>query len=91
MAKKGQLVSIPKGGGVHQFKNASSSTVRVLCMVVPAGLDAFFLEVGQLLTPGGSEPPQEMGPDEQKRLKAIAERYGQELYPPDYFDKRKAN
>jgi hypothetical protein len=31
-----------------------------------------------------------MGPDELKRAKAIAERYGQKLHPPDYFDKFKA-
>ncbi len=89
-AKKGQLVSIPQGGGVHCFRNVSTADARMLCTVVPAGLDAFFLEVGRPVVPGESLPPHQMGPDEQQRAKAIAERYGQTLYPPDYFDKRKA-
>lgn len=89
-AKKGQLVSIPQGGGVHRFKNVSTADARMLCTVVPAGLDAFFLEVGTPVAPGASLPPHEMGPDEQQRAKAIAERYGQKLYPPDYFDQFKA-
>jgi quercetin dioxygenase-like cupin family protein len=89
-AKKGQLVSIPQGGGVHCFKNVSTADARMLCTVVPAGLDAFFLEVGKPVAPGAPLPPHQMGPDEQQRAKAIAERYGQKLYPPDYFDQRKA-
>jgi quercetin dioxygenase-like cupin family protein len=88
-AKKGQLVSIPQGGGVHRFKNVSTADARMLCTVVPAGLDAFFLEVGRPVAPGASLPPHQMGPDELKRAKAIAERYGQKLHPPDYFDKFK--
>ena len=41
-AKPGQLVSIPKGGGVHRFQNVSSANARMMCTVVPAGLDTFF-------------------------------------------------
>ena len=89
-AKAGQLVSIPKGGGVHRFENVSDADARMLCTVVPAGLDAFFLEVATPAVPGASQPPKEIGPDEKKRLQAIGERYGQKFYPPDYFDKLKA-
>lgn len=85
-AKPGQLVSVPKGGGVHHFQNVSTGTVRMICTVVPAGLDAFFMEIGKPVTPGTFLPAPEMKPDEQKRLEATAERYGQTLYPPNYFD-----
>lgn len=88
-AKPGQLVSIPKGGGVHRFQNVSTANARMICTVVPAGLDAFFQEIGKPVAPGVFLPPPAMGPDEQKRLKSVAERYGQTLYPPDYFDKFK--
>lgn len=85
-AKKGQLVSVPKGGGVHRFKNVSSANARMICTVVPSGLDDFFVEIGKPVAPDALLPAPEMTPDEQKRLKAAAERYGQKLYPPDYFD-----
>ena len=88
-AKQGQLVSIPKGGGVHRFKNVSNADARMLCTVVPSGLDDFFVEIGKPVAPGALLPSPAMEPDEQKRLQAIAERYGQKLYPPDYFDKLK--
>ncbi|MBC8154118.1 MAG: cupin domain-containing protein [Bacteroidetes bacterium] len=87
-ARKGQLVSIPKGGGVHGFKNVSIANARMICTVVPSGLDEFFMEIGKPVAPDALLPhPPPMGPDEQKRMQAIAERYGQKLYPPDYFDK----
>ena len=88
-AGPGQVVSIPKGGGVHRFKNVSASNARMICTVVPAGLDAFFQEIGKPVAPDTFLPAPEMGPEEQQRLKAIAERYGQTLFPPDYFDKLK--
>jgi quercetin dioxygenase-like cupin family protein len=87
--QKGQLISVPKGGGVHRFQNVSAANARMICTVVPAGLDAFFQEIGKPVAPGTFLPPPAMGPDEQKRLKSVAERYGQTLYPPDYFDKVK--
>src|SRR5471032_2659559 len=43
-ALKGSLVSIPLGGAVHEFKNLTHATAHLLCTVVPAGLDAMFLE-----------------------------------------------
>jgi len=79
-ATKGALVNIPLGGAVHCFKNTSSQPARLLCTVVPAGLDDFFKEISKLAAPGAAPT------EEQKaRLTAIAEKYGQELYPPDYL------
>ena len=86
-ARPGQLVSIPKGGGVHQFKNKSAANARMLCTVVPAGLDEFFLKIGQPVEPGTLPSTTSPGPDELERIKTIGERYGQTFFPPDYFDK----
>src|SRR5664279_3197610 len=44
IARKGSTVSIPRGGAIHSFKNEGAETAHLLCMVVPSGLEEFFLE-----------------------------------------------
>jgi len=87
MARKGDLINIPKGGAIHGFKNISNVMAHLLCTVVPAGLDDFFLETGTPVKQGEFLPAPH--PDEAglKKLKAIAEKYGQVLYPPDFLDR----
>lgn len=86
-AKKGAFVDIPKGGAVHSFTNESTAMAHLLCVVVPAGIEQFFVEVGKPVAYGEFLPKLVMGPDEQKKMKETAEKYGQELFPPDYFTK----
>jgi mannose-6-phosphate isomerase-like protein (cupin superfamily) len=88
VAKAGDYVNIPKGGGVHQFKNMGGTMARLWCTIAPAGEEAMFLEIGQPVSPGAFLPAPEMTPQEQQRTKAITEKYGQTLYPPDYFDRK---
>ena len=85
-ARKGSFVSIPKGGVVHGFKNESSAEAHLLCIVVPAGLEKFFEEIGQPVAVGAFLPPPPMDPAAQKKVQAIAEKYGQQVFPPDYLD-----
>ena len=87
IAKKGAFVTIPKGGIVHQFKNKTDKPAHMLCMVVPAGLEDFFLEIGKPVAIGDSLPPPEMTPEYVNKLRQSAESHGQEVFPPDYFDK----
>ena len=86
-ARQGAFVRIPRGGAIHSFRNESATTAHLLCLVVPAGLDAFFQEIGQPVAPGAFLPPPMMTPEAQQRLQETAEKYGQELFPPDYLDK----
>jgi quercetin dioxygenase-like cupin family protein len=86
VAKTGAIVTIPMGGPVHAFKNKSAANTRLLCIVTPAGLEEFFLEAGKPTTPGTLPPPKELSAEEKKTLQALAEKYGQKLYPPDYLD-----
>lgn len=86
-AKKDSFVTIPKGGIIHEFKNRTKEIVHMLCMVVPAGLEDFFLEIGQPVSPGTFLPPPSMDPASMKKMQALAEKHGQEVFPPDYFDK----
>jgi quercetin dioxygenase-like cupin family protein len=83
-AGKGAFVSIPKGGMVHCFKNESNKNTRLLCIVSPAGMDDMFKEIGKPVAPGQFLPP-DTSPENLKLLEEIAKKYGQELFPPDYF------
>ena len=84
-ARKGSFVTIPLGGVVHEFKNITATTAHLLCTVIPAGLEAFFKEIGQPVPAGTFLPPPPMGPEELQRLTRIAEKHGQKLFPPDYL------
>jgi quercetin dioxygenase-like cupin family protein len=85
-AKKGSFVNIPLGGAVHCFKNTTNDIAHLLCTVVPAGLDAFFQEIGKPVDAGIFLPPPTLSIEELDKLKSSAEKYGQELYPPNYLD-----
>ena len=87
VASKGAFVNIPLGGLVHCFKNETEDLAHLWCVVVPAGLEQFFEEIAQPSPFGTFTEPPPMTPEAQKKLQEIAEKYGQKLYPPDYFDK----
>lgn len=53
-ATKGSFVNIPKGGVVHDFKNETDKNARLLCVVVPAGLEAFFRKSASRSPPDSS-------------------------------------
>lgn len=82
-ADKATTVTIPKGGEVHCFKNNSTSEATLLCTVIPAGLDLFFMEVAAFL-----EEAKIVNKDQlniKKGVVAISQKFGQELLSPDYF------
>ncbi|MHA4812556.1 oxidoreductase [Flavitalea flava] len=87
VAKAGSTVFIPKGGGPHAFKNKTDKMAHLLCVVSPAGLDDFFLEVGKPVAPGTFLPPPALDMEEVKRLQAIAAKYGMQVFPPDFLEK----
>lgn len=75
-ATKGMFVNIPLGGRIHQFKNVSSSPTHLLCIITPAGMEKMFEEMAAA------------GPGLKEKIKSLSEKYGQELYPPDYLEKK---
>lgn len=85
-AKQGDLIHIPLDGPVHCFKNTSSTNARLLCIVVPSGLDAFFQEVGRKIPVGTIPDVVPPSPEQQLFMNQTAEKYGQKLYPKDYLD-----
>ena len=84
-ATKGSYVVIPKGGIVHCFKNKTNTVAHLLCVVVPSGLEDMFLEMGKPVANGSFLPPPDMDPETQQKMKATAEKFGQQVYPPDYL------
>jgi quercetin dioxygenase-like cupin family protein len=85
-ATKGSYVNIPFDGPVHKFTNETDKTAHILCFTTPAGMEKMFLEIGKPVAADTLLPIPQMTPEELKRLQSIAEKYGQKLYAPDYFD-----
>ncbi|WP_324671478.1 cupin domain-containing protein [Hymenobacter sp. GOD-10R] len=85
VATRGAFVRIPEGGVVHCFRNNTQQMAHLLCTVVPAGLEAFFTEIGQPVATGQFLPPPPLEETFLKKLQAAAKKYGQQVFPPDYL------
>ncbi|TKC01250.1 cupin domain-containing protein [Pedobacter cryotolerans] len=79
------FVNIPLGGAVHCFKNNSTANVRLLCTVIPAGLEKLFEEIGTPVLSGEMLPSPELTPERKAFLKEIDIKYNQKTYPPDFL------
>ena len=77
IAKKGSYINIPEGGMIHGFKNLTNDSAKLLCTVIPAGLDDFFQEMTDYFE---ANPTPEID-----KIKSISEKYGQTLYPENYL------
>ena len=86
ISSKGSYVNIPFNGPIHKFTNETDKIVHMLCLTTPAGMEKMFQEIGKPVEADTLLPIPQMTPEELKRLQIIAEKYGQKLYPPDYFD-----
>lgn len=86
-AGQGAYIVIPRGGIVHGFKNKSGNMAKLLCVVVPSGLEEMFLELGVPVAEGEFLPPPVIDDAMKKKMQDLAEKYGQKMYPPDYFTK----
>ena len=73
------MIKIDKGGLVHSFKNLSNKPAKLLCTVFPAGLEDLFQELADF------DPSMPL-PEKMAVMKALADKYGNKMYPPDYFE-----
>ncbi len=78
-ASAGSFIHVPKGT-LHTFKNVGSTPARFLTLLIPAGLEKYFEEVGKLGTDFSSPPLVEQ--EDIDRLLAAAPKYGVEIKPP---------
>jgi quercetin dioxygenase-like cupin family protein len=86
IATKGSYVNISFNGPVHQFTNETDRIAHVLCFITPAGMEKMFVEIGKPVAADTLLPIPQLTPEDLKRFQSIAERYGQKLYQPAYFD-----
>ena len=81
VARSGETVNIPSNAP-HQGTNTADRPARLLCVCSPAGQEAFFLAIGQLVEKRTTPPP-ELDAAAWDELKAktleLAPRYRTEL------------
>lgn len=82
---KDGFVNIPFGGAIHCFKNTSEKYARLLCTVVPAGLENLFSEIGTPALPDQFLPVPELTEKRKEFLREMDLKYGQKTYPPDFL------
>jgi hypothetical protein len=78
-AGAGSFVHLPRGV-LHSYQNVGTAPARFLTLMVPAGLERFFEEVGKPGTDLSSPPPFEE--EDIDRLLEVAPKYGVEIPPP---------
>ncbi|MET0760680.1 MAG: cupin domain-containing protein [Flavobacterium sp.] len=85
VAKENAFISIPKGGMVHGFKNLTNNPAKLLCTVIPAGLDEFFQEVSDFIEIAKIKASYSQI-EIKENLALISEKFGQKLFDEDYLD-----
>ena len=81
VVRAGETLNIP-ANAPHQFHNASSGPLRLLCICSPAGQEKFFTEVGVPVATRTTPPPK-LDEKQQaafiEKVKALAPKYRTEL------------
>ena len=79
--RAGETVNIP-ANAPHQFHNASSAPVRMICVCSPAGQENFFVEVGVPVATRTTPPPKLSAAEEKAfiaKVVGLAGKYRTEL------------
>jgi mannose-6-phosphate isomerase-like protein (cupin superfamily) len=80
VATPGTFIYSPRGQ-THQFANVSDQPATMLCWLMPAGLERFFMEIGTPANDPPAPPPPVTDADIQKTI-ALAPQYGLTILPP---------
>jgi quercetin dioxygenase-like cupin family protein len=84
LVRTGETIHIP-ANAPHQFRNASSQPVRMLCICAPSGQEEFFKEIGVLVATRTTSPPmldEAAQAEFRAKATALAPRYRTELLQP---------
>jgi len=74
VVKTGDLVYMPRNVP-HRFQNGSDQPARMLVIFSPGGFERGFLEIGRPMRSANEQPPV-LTPEDQQRMREVAERYG---------------
>lgn len=80
VATAGAFLHSPKGQ-IHSYRNITSKPAKMLCWVMPAGLEKFFVEIGVPIEGKPASPPP-ISSETLKKVMATAPKYGLEIIPP---------
>lgn len=83
----GGFVHIPYGGAVHCFINDSEQMARVLCTVMPAGMEEIFTILGVPVKGGEFVPQVDITSELKESIALLNEKFNQTIFPPNYLDK----
>ena len=72
IVRAGETIHIP-ANAPHQFHNASSKPVRMLCICSPAGYEEFFKELGTAVATRTTSPPKADAAQETAFMKKVIE------------------
>ena len=72
IVRAGETIHIP-ANAPHQFHNASSKPVRMLCICSPAGYEEFFKELGTAVATRTTPPPKVDAAQEAAFIKKVVE------------------
>ena len=81
LVRAGDTVNVPSNAP-HQFHNASSGAVRMICICAPGGNDRFFVELGVPVATRTTPPPRldaKQMAEFVEKAKAVAPKYHTEL------------
>ena len=81
LVRAGDTVNVPSNAP-HQFHNASSGPVRMICICAPGGNDRFFVELGVPVATRTTPPPRldaKQMAEFVEKAKAVAPKYHTEL------------
>jgi len=86
IVSEGGFINIPFEGDIHCFKNTSDKLAKLLCTVIPAGLENVFRELGTTAKYGQFLPVAENTPERVTLIPEVDKKYGLTTYAQDFFE-----
>jgi hypothetical protein len=86
IVNEGGFINIPFEGDIHCFKNTSDKLAKLLCTVIPAGLENVFIELGTSAEYGQFIPVAENTPEHVTLIQKVDEKYGLTIYAQDFLE-----
>jgi quercetin dioxygenase-like cupin family protein len=86
IVNEGGFINIPFEGDIHCFKNISDKLAKLLCTVIPAGLENVFRELGAAAQYGQFLPVAKNTPEHLTLIQEVDKKYGLTTYAQDFFE-----